>query len=257
MTASVTRFSSRAQVYAKYRPTYPPGVVDILISNCRLTNDSVIADVGSGTGFLTELFLLNGNKVFGVEPNEAMRVLGEQLLSKYPLFESVAGTAEATTLESQSVEFITAAQAFHWFDRERAKEEFTRILQPNGWVVLIWNERKLDSTPFLRDYEELLLRYGTDYQEVRHENVYKSIADFFSPNTFEHSTLENFQHFDWEGLKGRVCSASYTPEPDDSRFTPMIESLKELFDQHNEDGIVSFEYDTTVYYGHLGGERRK
>jgi SAM-dependent methyltransferase len=252
MTNPVTRFSSRAENYAKYRPGYPPGVLDILRSECDLTEDSIVADVGSGTGILAEILLKNGNRVFGVEPNEAMRVVAEELLRSYKQFVSVGGSAEATTLPNDSVDFITAAQAFHWFDREEAKREFRRILRPGGWVVLLWNERRLDSTPFLRAYEEMLLRYGTDYQEVRHENVAGKLAQFFAPGSFKLVNLDNFQYFDLVGFEGRVGSASYTPEPGHPNFVAMASELEKIFHAHSRDGIVTFEYDTRVYYGHLG-----
>lgn len=251
MADPVTRFSSRAESYAKYRPGYPDGVLDVLRTDCGLTETSIVADVGSGTGILSEMFLRRGNTVFGVEPNAAMRDVAERLLRSFGNFESVDGSAEATTLAAHSVDFITAAQAFHWFDRSRARREFARILKPEGWAVLIWNERRLDSTPFLRDYEALLLHHGTDYQEVRHENVAGEIAQFFAPQTFQLKLLENFQHFNYESLKGRVCSASYTPEPGHPNFEPMFSELTRIFDKHNNQGIVTFEYQTTVYYGHL------
>lgn len=253
MTDPVRRFSSRAENYAKCRPGYPEGVLDVLKSECGLGDLSIIADVGSGTGILSEMFLKNGNRVFGVEPNAAMREVGERLLSSFANFVSVDGSAEATTLEPESVDFILAAQAFHWFDREKAKREFARILRREGWVVLVWNERRLDSTPFLRDYENLLLRCGTDYQDVRHENVAGEIASFFAPETFQLRNLENFQHFDFDAFKGRVCSASYTPEPGHPNFEPMLLELEKIFEANNSQGIVTFEYDTRVYYGHLGG----
>lgn len=252
MTNSVTRFSSRADSYAKYRPGYPAGILDTLKSKCGLTLESIVADVGSGTGILAEILLDHGNPVFGVEPNEAMRAVAEDLLKRHKQFASIDGSAEATTLADASVDFITAAQAFHWFDREKTKLEFRRILKPGGWVVLLWNERRLDSTPFLRAYEDLLLRYGTDYHEVRHENVAGKIAEFFAPDLFKSENLDNFQHFDLEALQGRVRSASYTPEPGDPNFEPMASELKNIFHAHSKDGIVTFEYDTRVYYGHLG-----
>lgn len=251
MIDSVTRFSNRADNYAKYRPTYPAAIIDILQSGCGLKETSIIADVGSGTGILSELFLKNGNTVFGVEPNAAMRLSGERLLEGSRNFLSVDATAEATTLEPASVDFITAGQAFHWFDREEAKREFARILKPGGWVVLIWNERRLDSTPFLREYENLLLRYGTDYENVRHEKVTDEIAQFFAPETFQLKSLENVQHFDFESLQGRTRSASYTPEPGNPNFEPLFAALEEIFNAHKRDGIVEFEYETRVYYGHL------
>ena len=251
MSDPVARFSNRAENYAKYRPNYPARVIDLLKSDCGLTETSIIADVGSGTGILSELFLENGNHVIGIEPNAAMRLTAERLLIRFPNFLSLAATAEESTLEPASIDFLIAAQAFHWFDRKKARREFARILRSDGWVILIWNERKLDSTPFLRDYENLLLRYGTDYDKVRHENVAGEIAQFFAPGTFQLKNLENAQHFDFESLKGRTRSASYTPEPGSPNFAPLFAKLEELFNEHQSQGIVTFEYETRVYYGHL------
>jgi SAM-dependent methyltransferase len=251
MTDSVARFSNRADNYAKYRPGYPPGIMDIFKTACGLTATSIVADVGSGTGILSELFLRNGNQVFGVEPNAAMREAAERLLRNFPNFVSSDATAEATTLAASSVDLVTAAQAFHWFDRAKARAEFARILRPGGWVALIWNERRLDSTAFLRDYEQLLLRFGTDYEKVRHENVAGEIGQFFAPANFQLKSLDNVQHFDFESLKGRTRSASYTPEPGDPNFAPLFAKLEELFNTHQCGGTVDFEYDTAVYYGRL------
>jgi ubiquinone/menaquinone biosynthesis C-methylase UbiE len=211
----------------------------------------MIADVGSGTGILSEMLLRNGNTVFGVEPNAQMRSSAEKLLSNYRQFKSIAGTAEATTLDSHSMDIVTAAQAFHWFDRTRARVEFARILKPKGWVALMWNERRLDRTPFLRAYEQLMLHYGTDYEKVRHENVTGQIADFFAPKVFRQASFENIQTFDFESLLGRVLSSSYTPHPDQPSFQPMIGSLRQVFEEHQRHGTIAFEYDTRVYYGRL------
>lgn len=251
MKDSVSRFSNRVEDYARYRPGYPSGVIDILRAECGLTKASLIADVGSGTGILSESFLQNGNALIGIEPNTAMRLAGERFLTRYTKFVSIGAPAESTTLPPQSVDFITAGQAFHWFDRERTRTEFGRILKAGGWVVIIWNERRLESTAFLRDYESLLLRYGTDYQEVRHANVALEIANFFAPEQFKLKSLENLQHFDFESLKGRVRSASYTPEPGHPDFEPMLSGLREIFNANEIDGRVAFEYDTRIYYGHL------
>lgn len=247
----VTRFSNRAENYAKYRPGYPAELLAILKAQCGLEEISLVADVGSGTGILSELFLKNGNTVFAIEPNAAMRVFAETDLKKFPNFVSINAIAEETTLEPGIVDFITAAQALHWFDREKAKREFGRILKPGGWVILLWNERRLDSSPFLRDYEDLLLRYGTDYEKVRHENVASEIAEFYAPESFELISVNNVQHFDFESLKGRTCSSSYTPGPGEANFESMIGKLEEIFNARNKDGVVDFEYDTRIYYGHL------
>ncbi len=251
MVDSISRFTTRVENYAKFRPTYPPIILDLLKANCGLTKASLVADVGSGTGILSEMFLRNGNTVFGVEPNAQMRSSAENLLSNYLHFKSIDGAAEATTLDSHSIDIITAAQAFHWFDQIRARVEFARILKPEGWVILIWNERRLDSTPFLRAYEQLLLQHGTDYQKVRHENVTGQVPDFFAPQGYRLESFENIQTFDFESLMGRVLSASYTPEPDHPSFEPMIASLREVFENHQQGGTIAFEYDTMVYYGQL------
>lgn len=246
------RFSTRVENYARYRPTYPQAVVRLLEEECGLTPDSVVADIGSGTGLLSELFLKNGNRVIAIEPNREMREAGERLLRSYANFESVAAAAEATTLDEQSVDFISAGQAFHWFDLDRARVEFSRILKPEGWVVVVWNERRTDSTPFLVAYERLLKTYGTDYEEVSRKYADDTlIYPFFGGSRVHLKTFENRQVFDFESLKGRVLSASYTPEPGHPNHERMLAELAAVFEAHSEKGRVSFDYDTKVYYGKL------
>ncbi len=245
------RFSSRVDNYVRYRPGYPREVLNLLKKECDLTTESIIADIASGTGIFTRVLLENGNRVFGVEPNAEMRRAGEEFLRSYPRFTSVAGTAEATTLPDHSLEIVTAAQAAHWFDREKARGEFIRVLKPGGWCVLLWNERRTDSTPFLREYEQLLLTHGTDYQEVRHERTTAEIAGFFSPTPFELSTLEMRQEVDYAGLEGRLLSSSYTPTPEHENYEPMLRELQRIFDEHQTNGRVSLDYNTLVYYGQL------
>lgn len=245
------RFSSRVDNYVRYRPGYPNEVLNLLKKECGLTTESVIADIASGTGIFTQILLENSNRVFGVEPNAEMRRAGEAFLQSYPRFISVAGAAEATTLPDHSVEIVAAAQAAHWFDREKARREFVRVLKPRGWCVLLWNERRTDSTPFLREYEQLLLTYGTDYQEVRHERTTAEIAGFFSPSPFRSSTLEMRQDVDYAGLERRLLSSSYTPTPEDENYAPMLRELRRIFEAHQVSGRVSLDYNTLVYYGHL------
>jgi SAM-dependent methyltransferase len=246
------RFSSRVENYVRYRPGYPPEVLELLKNECGLTPDSTVADIASGTGIFTRILAENGNRVFGVEPNDEMRRAGERLLESYSGFTSIAGTAEATTLQDHSVDIVTAAQAAHWFDREKARHEFVRILKPGGWLVLLWNERRTDSTPFLREYEHLLLAYGTDYREVRHERTTAEIADFFSPSPFRSSTLEMRQEVDYAGLEGRLLSSSYTPTSDQANYGAMLRELRRIFEAHQIDDRVSLDYNTLVYYGRLG-----
>src|SRR5882724_12052314 len=161
------RFSNRVADYVRYRPGYPPAALDLLRTECGLRPGHVIADIGSGTGFLSELFLKNGNLVYGVEPNEAMRRAGEEYLASYDGFSSIEGSAEATTLDDAGVDFVTAGQSFHWFEPDSARREFVRILKPGGWMVIVWNDRRMDEAPFTRAYENLLERFGIDYKQVK------------------------------------------------------------------------------------------
>lgn len=198
------------------------------------------------------MLLENGNPVFGVEPNVDMRLAGERLLLGFPKFTSVPGAAEGTTLPDASVDFVTAAQAAHWFDRVAARREFVRILKPGGWLVLLWNERLTDATLFLRDYEQLLLTYGTDYEEVRHERTTDAVNEFFDPMPYEERAFPMRQQFDYAGLEGRLLSSSYAPGPGDLKHALMLRKLGEIFDERAVDGRVSFEYRTRLYFGHLG-----
>lgn len=245
------RFSNRVENYLKYRPTYPPAIIPLLTSECGLTVESVIADLGSGTGLLTELFLKNGNSVFGVEPNPEMRVAGERVLAGYPKFSSVIGTAEVTTLSDHSLDFITAGQAFHWFNREAARVEFIRILKPGGWVVVAWNGYRTKTSPLMAAYQDLVVRYGTDYSEVRHEVVSCNLDDFYAPGVCKCARFDFQQIFDFEGFKGRLLSASYAPEPGHPNYDPMLRDLKQVFDAHQKDKRVVFDYETELYYGRL------
>ncbi len=254
---ATSRFSDRVENYVRYRPGYPLDVLETLKSECGLTPARVVADIASGTGIWTRMLLENGNRVFGVEPNAEMREAGEHLLGGFPNFTSIAGTAEATTLPDHSVDFVTAAQAAHWFNRDLARREFARILKRGGWLVLLWNERRTESTPFLRAYEQLLLTYGTDYREVRHENTTSAVHEFFDPAHFQERVFAMRQDFDYAGLEGRLLSSSYTPGPDHPSHAPMLRELRrifdahQVFDAHQAGGRVAFEYNTRLYFGQL------
>ena len=249
---ATSRFSDRVENYVRYRPGYPAEVVQALKEECGLAPSHVIADIASGTGIWTRALLEHGNRVFGIEPNAEMREAGERLLSAFPNFTSVAGLAEATTLPDRSVDFITAAQAAHWFDRERARREFIRILKPGGWLVLLWNERVTDSTKFLRDYEQLLLTYGTDYEDVRHERTTAAVNEFFDPHLYQERVFAMRQEFDYTGVEGRLLSSSYAPGRGHPRHDSMLLDLRRIFDACSGEGKVAFEYKTRVYFGRFG-----
>ena len=243
------RFSSRVEDYVRYRPGYPDAAVDLLERECGLTADSVVADVGSGTGILTRLLLDRGCRVYGVEPNREMREAGEAFLAAYPRFTSVDGSAEETTLGDASVDLVTAGQAFHWFDKPRARAELARILRPGGAIALIWNIRRTDATPFMSAFEALLVEHGTDYESVSHKGVEPGeMDDFFGVGSYRLEIVPNRQVVDYDGLEGRLLSASYVPGRGQPGYEPMLAALRRLFDEHERDGRVTLEYDTKVYY---------
>jgi SAM-dependent methyltransferase len=248
---ATSRFSDRVENYIRYRPGYPALVLETLEKECGLTPARVIADIASGTGIWTKMLLENGNAVYAVEPNKDMRQAGERLLAGFPKFTSIDGKAEATTLPDASVDFVTAAQAAHWFDRGRARREFSRILKPSGWLALLWNEREVDATPFLRDYEQLLLTYGTDYGEVRHERTTDAVNEFFDPAPYAERVYPMRQEFDYAGLEGRLLSSSYAPGLGHPKHEPMLRELRRTFEKHAGDGGVTFDYKTRVYFGKL------
>lgn len=246
------RFSNRVEDYIRYRPGYPPALLECLRSEFNLRSEHVIADLGSGTGISAELFLRNGNPVIGVEPNAEMRAAAERLLAGFPNFHSVAGTAEASGLSAASVDWIIAGQAFHWFDVPNARVEAQRILRPGGRAALFWNNR-LEHTAFLQEYENLLRTLSTDYCAVKHQNTESDgrLEQFFAAGRYERRAFANQQIFDREGLLGRAFSSSYVPPPGDPRHADVAARLSALFNRHAVGGHVAFEYETRLYVGRV------
>ncbi|RAI98279.1 methyltransferase family protein [Paenibacillus pabuli] len=246
------RFTSRVDSYLKYRPSYPKEAIDHLYDVVGLRASSNIADIGSGTGIISKLLLERGSYVVAVEPNQAMREAAEQMLESNPQFQSIEGSAESTGLPDQSVDFIVCAQAFHWFDRSAAQIEFRRILRPGGRVILIWNSRLTNGTPFREEYNQLLHTYGTDYEKVNHKNISQTILlSFFKEGSMHEMRVRMSQQFDFEGLKGRLLSSSYSPAPGHANYDPMMKELRNLFNRNNQDGIVEFDYETEIFWGEV------
>lgn len=250
-TPAVERFTSRVDDYARYRPGYPPEVLTLLREMTGLAPGWRIADVGSGTGIATAVFLDDRLEVFAVEPNRGMRKAAEARLGGRAGFHSVDGTAESTGLVAGTIDLVVAAQAFHWFDRDAARREMARVLRPDGWVALIWNVRQIESSEFLRELEALLLDYSIDYARVRHENVTDEIVRAFIPRDYAKRSVEHAQEFDLEGLRGRIASASYVPAPGHPAHEPLFAELAQLFERCQEGGRVRIVYDAVVHAGRL------
>jgi SAM-dependent methyltransferase len=249
---STQRFSNRVDNYVRYRPGYPPEVIGVLQRDAGLNRNNVIADIGSGTGISTKLFLDHGNTVFGVEPNQAMRSAAEKSFAGNSRFHSADGTAENTTLADGSIDFVIAGQAFHWFDPVKARAEFVRILRRSGHVVLMWNTRRTESTAFLRDYEKLICDFASDYRQVDHRNIDEAkIQSFFAPSQFQYHRLDNKQTLDCAGLIGRLASSSYMPSESHPQYPAMTAAVERLFAQYAQSNQVEIEYDLELYFGQL------
>lgn len=251
MNNSKQRFSSRVEDYEKYRPSYPTALVEKIFDYVGVPSQSIVADIGSGTGIFTQLILAEGAKVVAIEPNESMRQAAEIKLSHNPSFTSQNGSAENTDLENHSVDLITAAQAFHWFNNAETKAEFARILNQNGWLALIWNDRKYGQG-CQAAYEDILKKYATDYSHVNHQNLSEQqIASFFQDNQMETYSFTNIQEFDFDGVIGRLRSCSYCPDESSQDYQAAIYELRQAFDTHAVNGLVQFEYDSRLYIGKI------
>jgi ubiquinone/menaquinone biosynthesis C-methylase UbiE len=247
MIKSTERFSDRVADYIKYRPSYPQQVVDCIVSECQIETGASVADIGSGTGIFSQLLLAADLQVFAVEPNESMRSAAEHLLSGDTNFTSIDGRSESTNLADASIDLITAAQAFHWFEDEATKLEFSRILKPGAHLALVWNQRNLDQ-PFQQDYERMLRRYAADYNSVNHMNLnHEDFDRFVYPAKFTAFEFENSQHFDLTGFLGRMQSSSYTPKVNTREHEVLMKAAENLFNRYESDGAISFAYTTRLY----------
>jgi len=252
MNDSTQRFSNRVDNYTKYRPGYPDEVLTLLRQEGGLSGQSKVADIGSGTGIFTLLLLNEGYAVYAVEPNDAMRDAADEQLSSNKKYHSVKGTAEATTLAEHSVDMIVCAQAFHWFDAQKTKLEFARILKPGGKVALIWNNRQVEADDFSIAYEFLLQQQASDYKRVNHQNLTEAdFSAFFKDGHYELAKYPNVQVFDEDGLAGRAFSSSYVPAQDTPEGMEFMKQLKEIFNSYQVDGKVNVRYETEVYLGEV------
>ena len=247
------RFTNRVTHYAQSRPSYPEEVLRILDAECGLSSEHVIADVGCGTGLLTVLFLRNGNRVYGVEPNDAMRQAAEEALREFPDFTAVAGRAEHTTLPDDCADMVTVAQALHWFEPEGTRREFARILKPEAWLVVVRNERCTEASPLLQAVEAATapLRRRPEHGHGCWEVDDGLLAGYYGPAGFRLRTCENQQVLDEQGFLGRWLSQSNLPAPGEPGHEKMAEELHGIFAAHSRAGLVTIDYLTHVWFGRL------
>lgn len=243
---SIDRFTDRVVDYEKFRPNYPKEIIQVLKEQIGLHKQWLVADIGSGTGLSTQLFLENGNNVFAVEPNREMR---ESMLHHFKTCRNliaVNATAEDTTIESGCVDLIFAGQSFHWFDQQACRKEFDRILAENGHMVIVWNRRD-PADAFQQEYEQFLRSHIPSYQPVSHKNISDDdLKHFFGPRAMKKVTLPNQQIFDLRSFLGRVRSSSYFPKEQDKNKT-LYDDLRILFDKYAISDRIIFKYITEIY----------
>jgi SAM-dependent methyltransferase len=244
------KFSRKAEVYAKYRPSYPKDILEILGVQIGFTKEKIVADCGSGTGILSRIFLDNGNLVYSIEPNDEMRSFAEKDLYQYPKFVSVNRVAENTGLPSGSIDLVTAGQALHWFDREKARGEFARILKPSGYVMIIYNERKKEDG-MMDDYDQIIDRNASKSETPDIDTEY--LTKFFDSKDYKEFTVPNEQVLDYDGLIGRATSASYLPSRNDPGFDSLEKDLRRLYDTYQKNGKIILRYDTILFLGQIRG----
>lgn len=249
--APTERFSSRVGDYVRHRPGYPPGLMAWLRRQ-GIDAGQRVADIGAGTGISTRMWRDAGHDVIAVEPNAAMREAGAAGFAGDPRVRWVAGSAEATTLADASVDVVSAAQAFHWFDPAPTRAEWTRILRPRGVAVLVWNLRAVGRSALMAEYEALQHAHGIDYARIaeRHPDD-EAIARWYGGSLRATACFPHSQHLDFDGLLGRLLSSSWAPQAGHPKHAAMVGALRALFERHAVEGRVHFDYDARVFAGTL------
>lgn len=246
------KFTGKASAYEKYRPAYPKEFIDYLYKHAAFMQESIIADIGSGTGILSGQLLERGSSVIGVEPNEDMRRTAEKNLSGYSNYISIAGTDENTALSDFSIDFITVAQAFHWFDIQGFKKECRRILKPEGKVVLVWNSRVPDSK-IVMENAEICQRLCPDFKGFSggEKNDTGAFMPFFRGGIYENKNFENNLEYNLDNFIGRNLSASYAPKQEENNFNLFVSELMELYEKYEKNGKVVLPNITRCYIGRV------
>lgn len=242
-------FSEKAAHYAVSRPGYAPALYDALYDRCGFSGGSVVADVGTGTGLFARELLARGSRVFGVEPNDAMRERAQALCEQHPNFTLTSGDAAATGLDAGSVDFVTAAQAFQWFDPAAFAAECRRILRPGGKVLLVWNLRDM-SADVNRELYTVNSFYCPDFRGfsggVRRGD--KRVSEFLAPG-FEELAFPAPLMLDREAFVRWCLSSSYAPRQGNYAYGAYRAAVGDIFDRYGSGGVLNVPNDTVAYFG--------
>jgi SAM-dependent methyltransferase len=245
--SNTEKFTGRVSAYVAYRERYDPEIVLPVLREWRvLEPDWLIADIGAGTGMLSDVFLANGNRVLAIEPNAEMRQACAQLHPANPNLSIIDGTAEATGLASASVDVVAVGRALHWFNLEATLPEFRRILKPNGWVIILAFGRSKEGREENIAYEDFLRPFTQDGEGTRVTYaVYQRLKDHFPGDEFHHKEIPGEMSLDWDALRGLTLSLSHAPLPGTPQFAPFEASLTRYFDRYQRDGRLTL---TTRYW---------
>lgn len=245
------KFSGKAEVYERARPRYPAALYHFLSDELKMRDGCTVADIGSGTGIFLRPLLEQGCQVTGVEPNGDMRRQAEQRLNGNPRFHSLCGTAEHTGLPDRCVDFVTAAQAFHWFDADAFRTECRRILRPGGHVVLLWNTQE-DRDPLACGWDAVYRKFCPDFSESRsgrHIDEKEKLVSQFFGDRFLSRHFPNNQTCGHRSFLERSLSTSYSLKKGDKGYGEYILALDALFRRFENGGIIEISYQTHVYFG--------
>lgn len=245
---NTTKFTGRASAYAQARPSYATEFFEYLTNTMGISKDSVFADIGSGTGKFSKQILEIGCKVFCVEPNADMRKEAEHQLSGYKGFISVNGTDEGTTINAETIDYITVAQAFHWFNPIAFRQECLRILKKVGKVILIWNTKR--KSEMVIEHDKLCSRFCPEFKGFSGglDSMNDTINTFFN-HKYELIRFNNDIYYNKEKFIQRALSASYALQQTDNNYVEFISSLESLFDKYSFNGTLVEPNDTVAYIG--------
>ena len=246
---NTNKFDSKGNIYSKARPSYPDVLFGYLLAERVIGKDTVAADIGSGTGIFTIALSQFVKSIFAVEPIDDMRRKAEEKYISELNITSINATAENTSLPDCSVDLVTVAQAFHWFDRGLFKNECKRILKPNGKVVLVWNDRDIESD-IIKDNFAVNKKYCKDFKGSSNGIDFSkdAFSDFFS-GEFELVEFCNNLVYTREDFIARNLSSSYAPKENDPIYDDYIKSITDVFEKHQTNGTVNHPYITRCYFG--------
>ena len=244
------KFTNKVNDYVKFRPSYPKEFIDYLHITLGMSGESVVADVGAGTGILTKLISPISGTVFAVEPNKNMRTACIEYCEGLGNITCVDGSAENTKLKDNCLDFITVAQAFHWFDADKTKMEFKRILKPTGKVILVWNSRVPENEMHMEN-DEICRRLCPEFKGFSGSSKAEDerYISFFENSECERTIFKNDRVLTLDQFIGGSLSASYSPNVDDLQYDDFVGSLKNLFHKYSVNGKLLVPNNTRSYAG--------